>query len=136
MNVQPSISVSWSPDSKKLVTYRLDKRTAGKLTVVQSLPPEGVRPTQYTYVYPLAGEPGLSRAEPVVFDVESRRQIPVECEQIGLLYYEGPSFDWFEDSRRFHFTYMERGYQRVQLLEVDVSDVPPCRSKTGGPAPK
>ena len=34
----PSIYVSWSHDSKKLVTYRLDRRKVGKLFLYQSLP--------------------------------------------------------------------------------------------------
>jgi hypothetical protein len=36
-------AVFWSPDSKKLVTYRIDSRNAARFTVVQSAPPNRIQ---------------------------------------------------------------------------------------------
>ena len=48
--------VFWSPDSSKLVTYRIDSRKAGRFTSLQYVPPDQLRPKAFTYVYPLPGE--------------------------------------------------------------------------------
>ncbi|MGH9659327.1 MAG: DPP IV N-terminal domain-containing protein, partial [Bryobacteraceae bacterium] len=121
MEVTPPPSARWSPDSKRLLAYRVDRRSAREFTVVQSVPKNGLRPLHYTYPYPLPGEIGLSRAEPVVFDIASRRQIDVKTEPLDLLYTGGPNLRWFADSRRGYFVYTRRGYQNVQLREIDAA---------------
>ncbi len=117
--VQPS--ARWSPDSKKLLAYRLDRTSARQFTVVQSVPKQGIRPVSYTYDYPLPGEVGVSRAEPVIFEIETRKVIPVQTEPLDLLYTGGPNLQWFPDSRRAYFVYTKRGYQNVQLREIDAA---------------
>jgi dipeptidyl-peptidase 4 len=114
-------SVRWSPDSKKILAYRLDRRSAREFTVVQSVPKLGLRPVRYTYPYPLPGEIGLTRAEPVIFDISSRKRVAVETEPLDLLYTGGPRFDWFEDSSRVYYVHTRRGYQSVQLREIDAA---------------
>src|SRR5690606_13560315 len=51
--LQQPAGVSWSPDSLYLLTYRIDSRHAGHLTVVQHAPEYRMRPAAYEYVYPL-----------------------------------------------------------------------------------
>jgi hypothetical protein len=63
---QPA-AVFWSPDSSKLVTYRIDSRNAGHFTSLQFVPKDQLRPKAFTYVYPLPGEI-LAKAEPIIFD--------------------------------------------------------------------
>jgi len=120
-DIRVAPSVRWAPDSRRLLAYRLDRRSARQFTVVQSVPKAGIRPLSYTYDYPLPGEVGLSRAEPVVIEIETRQVIPVQTEPLDLLYTGGPNFQWFTDSRRLYFVYTKRGYQNVQLREVDAA---------------
>jgi hypothetical protein len=49
-------AVFWAPDSSKLVTYRIDSRTAGRFTSIQFVPRDQLRPKAFTVVYPLPGE--------------------------------------------------------------------------------
>ena len=56
-------AVFWSPDSSKLVTYRMDTRNAGRFTNLQFVPPDQLRPRAFSVVYPLPGE-ALPKAEP------------------------------------------------------------------------
>jgi len=121
VDIKVSPSARWAPDSKRLLAYRLDRRSARQFTVVQSVPKVGVRPVSYTYDYPLPGEVGLSRAEPVILEIETRKQIPVQTEPLDLLYTGGPSFRWHRDSRRANFIFTKRGYQNVQLREIDAA---------------
>ena len=121
MDVKVPPSVRWAPDSKKLLAYRLDRTSARQFTVVQSVPRAGVRPVSYTYDYPLPGEVGLSRAEPVIFEIATRKAIPAQTEPLDLLYTGGPRFQWHPDSRGVYFVFTRRGYQNVQLREIDAS---------------
>jgi dipeptidyl aminopeptidase/acylaminoacyl peptidase len=121
MEIQAPPSARWSPDSKKLLAYRLDRTSARQFTVVQSVPKLGLRPVSYTYDYPLPGEVGLARAEPVIFEIATRKVIPVQTEPLDLLFTGGPSLRWFADSSRAYFVYTKRGYQNVQLREIDAA---------------
>lgn len=119
MDVSLPAAVSWSPDSTRLATFRLDQRTAPQLTMVQFVPPAGMLPVRYSYAYPLPIDAVLPAAAPLIFEVSSQKQVAVEARPIELLYYGAPRFSWFKDSRRIHYTETERGYRRVRLLEAD-----------------
>lgn len=127
-DVEMPVAATWSPDSRKIISYRLDRRSARTFTVVQAVPENQVRPISYTYHYALPGEVGITHAELVVFDVYKRTKVAVETPPIELLYYplllddrEGPRFTWFEDGERFYFRRQERGYQMSEIVEVDAA---------------
>jgi dipeptidyl aminopeptidase/acylaminoacyl peptidase len=112
-------SATWSPDSRRLVAYRLDQRSAGRFTLVQSVPPVGVRPRSFNYAYPLPGDQGLTMAVPLIFDLVSRTRVTIQTDPLQLLYYGGPAFRWSRDGTRLWHTYTERGYRSIALREVD-----------------
>jgi len=118
-DVKQPAAVFWSPDSSKLVTYRLDSRNSGRFTSLQFVPPDQLRPRAFTYVYPLPGEV-LARAEPIIFDIQSGKRIDVQT-SIDLPFQDGPGFDWFPDSKSFYYDYDERGYKAKELRVVDAS---------------
>ena len=117
-NVRQRPAVFWSPDSSKLITYRIDSRHAGRFTTIQFVPPDQLRPKAYTYVYPLPGEV-LSKAQPIVFDIQSGKRIEVHTDPLEIEFQGGPSFTWFKDSKRFHYVFRSRGYKQAQWREVD-----------------
>ena len=62
----------WSPDSKRVLSCRIDERDALRFHLVQSLPKDGgVRPVLHSYAYPLPGDERVPRAEIWCFDVEA-----------------------------------------------------------------
>lgn len=115
---KPEVAVFWAPDSSKFVSYRIDSRYALRMTTVQSVPPDRLRPVAYTYAYPLPGE-ALSKAEPIVFDVERGQRIAIETDPINLEFQGGPGFEWDKESRHFYFNTYQRGWKRNELREVD-----------------
>ncbi|MGH9354209.1 MAG: DPP IV N-terminal domain-containing protein [Terriglobia bacterium] len=119
-DVRERPGVFWSPDSSKLITYRIDSRNAGRYTTIQFVPPRQLRPKVYTYVYPLPGEV-LSKAEPIIFDLQSGKRIEVKTAALELEFQEGPYFSWFKDGKRFWYLFHTRGYKRVELREVDAA---------------
>lgn len=118
--VHQRAAVFWSPDSTKLVTYRLDSRNAGRFTSLQFVPPDQLRPRAFTYVYPLPGET-LATAAPLIFDVPSGREIKVETAPIELFFQGGPYFAWSRDSAHFQYVWRSRGFQQVEFRAVDAA---------------
>lgn len=117
-NVRQRPAVFWSPDSSKLITYRIDSRNSGRFTSLQFVPPDQLRPKAFTYVYPLPGEV-LAKAEPIILEVQSGKRIEVKTPAIELPFQEGPGFEWFEDSKGFHYQAEDRGWRAVELRVVD-----------------
>jgi len=117
-NLKQHAAVFWSPDSTKLVTYRIDSRSSGKFTSLQFVPPDQLRPKAFTYVYPLPGEV-LATAEPIIFDVNSRGRTEVKTPPLELPFQEGPGFEWFPDGKAFFYDYNTRGVKVIELRTVD-----------------
>jgi dipeptidyl-peptidase 4 len=113
-------AVFWSPDSSKLVTYRMDTRNAGRFNYLQFVPPGQLRPKAYTVVYPLPGEV-LPKAEPIILEVQSGKRIEVKTAPIEMQFQGGPGFDWYADSKTFSYDASERGEKSIELREVDAS---------------
>jgi dipeptidyl-peptidase-4 len=118
-DVKQPAAVFWSADSSKLITYRLDSRNSGRFTSLQFVPPDQLRPRAFTYVYPLPGEV-LAKAVPIIFDIQSGKRIDVQA-SIELPFQDGPGFDWFPDSKSFHYDYDERGFKAKELRVVDAA---------------
>src|SRR5215472_666169 len=118
--VQQPAAVFWSPDSSKLVTYRIDSRNSGRFTSLQFVPPDRLRPRAFTYVYPLPGEV-LAKAEAIIFDVQLGKRIDVQNGVQELPFQDGPDFEWFPDSKSFHYDYFERGFKAKELRVVDAA---------------
>src|SRR5581483_5180368 len=95
-DVKQPPAVFWSHDSKRLVAYRMDSRNAARFVVTQYAPPFQLRPASYSVVYPLPGEV-LSTAEPMVFEVETRKRTEVKVQPLQMFFQEGPGFRWSHD---------------------------------------
>ena len=119
-DVKQPAAVFWSPDSSKLITYRIDSRNSGRFTSLQFVPPGQLRPRAFTYVYPLPGEV-LAKAEPIIFDVQSGKRIDMEAASIELPFQDGPGFDWFPDSKSFRYDCDDRGFKTKEVRLVDAS---------------
>lgn len=117
------VSVRWSPDSRRIVSWRLDTRGVERLSVTQENPPGSFYPRSFRYVYPLAGAPKLPQAERLVIDVEQalrRRRatiVPVQVPSESLLYPADPDMGWEGDKVRVQWT--ERGYGQLRVYSVD-----------------
>lgn len=114
--------VRWSPDSKRLVTYRIDARGAGTLSMVEHAPPDRVRPRHYTYYYPLPEDSVLPTADLLLFEVGVWRPVRVPIAPIPLQYYGGPrGARWLDDGRRLSAVLVDRGYTRRRVIEIDAT---------------
>ncbi|MDD3906881.1 MAG: DPP IV N-terminal domain-containing protein [Bacteroidales bacterium] len=113
----PGISVEWSPDSKKFMAVKLDRRKARKLYLYQSLPDSGMRAKIHSYERALPGE-DLSLQEYYIFDVDKKTKVKIDMEPLEDIW---PGFApaWTEDSKTLYFARMARYYQSIDLFFAD-----------------
>ncbi|HET9015260.1 MAG TPA: DPP IV N-terminal domain-containing protein, partial [Thermomicrobiaceae bacterium] len=120
----PAPGAIWSPDGRRFVSYRIDRRGAGQFHLVQSTPLNGsLRPVLHSYAYPLPGDEDVPRAEYVIFEAATGRRIPVPDVPAPLLYYGSPLRPervwWSEDGQRVYVVSLGRGYRSYALSVVD-----------------
>jgi len=119
IDVKQALSVFWSPDSKTVLTHRLNREKVGKLHLVQSTHDDGLRPKLYSYYYPLAGDKYIPEGDIISINVESKKVTKVDAPKILQTYYGGPIWGWWEDNNRFYFFNDNRGKSRVSFYEYN-----------------
>lgn len=117
--------VLWSPDSKKLLTYRLDQRKVRELHLIQSVSgPDDLRPVLHTYRYPLPGDENVPMAEFVVCDIAKRRPVRLQAEPsvvhlLSPLFCPSPIAEWSEDGAHVYYLDMNRWGNDLRLIRAD-----------------
>ena len=110
-------SIVWSPDSSKLVAYRVRPGYRRMLHFIESSPATQLQPLYPQVEYTKPGDT-LDLQQPVLFDVVAKRATPIAND----LYpnpYELSGASWWKDSRGFTFDYNQRGHQVYRVIEVD-----------------
>ena len=110
-------SLSWSPDSRKLATVKVNDVEERRIPLIESAPSTQKQPILQWRDYAKPGDV-LSTSLPVLFDVESRSQIALDTDLYAnqfSLYLTG----WRADSRGFTFEFNQRGHQRYVVGEVN-----------------
>lgn len=117
------VSVRWSPDSKRILTWQLDTTDVRRLTMTQETPPGAFYPRSFSYVYPLAGAARLPQATRLVIDVEDAvkhrkaKIVPLHVPSESLLYPADPDLGWSEGKVRSQW--IERGYGQLVVYMSD-----------------
>ncbi|MBI4905003.1 MAG: DPP IV N-terminal domain-containing protein [Acidobacteria bacterium] len=112
-------SLAWSPDSTKLVAYRTRPGYDRQVHFIESSPADQLQPKHSTISYRKPGD-ALDVAQPVLFDVPSRKTIETERTLFPNAYNLTPPV-WWKDSRGFTFEYNQRGHQVYRVIEVDAA---------------
>lgn len=122
---ETSPMVIWSPDSRKIATYRIDRSSARHLSLVQSSPKDGGPPRVLNYLYPLTGDTDIPTSEGLIFDIETGQRTAMQTPPRPVLYYGGPWYEWSADSRAVFERQPSRGYGALTLnrIEADTGQV-------------
>lgn len=115
--------VMWSPDSRYLVTWRVDERLVKGLSLIQSVPEDGsFRPRLYTFPCAMAGDEHVTMLELVVLDVTARRRVDVSSRSnfFVLMPIEAHTVWWAADSRALYFIERDRFSKWVVLKKADL----------------
>ena len=122
----PPPSISWSPDSSKLLFCRVDQREAPQFHLVQSVPKDGsIRPLLHSYAYPLPGDEVVPLARLVCADLDAGSVTAVNIDPIEVQYHGPPVYGdglwWSADSATIYFVRQGRGYFRIDLSIIDAT---------------
>ena len=109
--------LSWAPDSKSLVAFRIEPGERKEVYLIQSSPADGGRAKLQTRPYTLPGDK-FARYELNLFDVASHKRTQPELDRFEHEW-ETPRLHWYRDGRHFAFQQVDRGHQRFRVIEVD-----------------
>jgi dipeptidyl aminopeptidase/acylaminoacyl peptidase len=116
-NYYDPASLAWSPDSSKLVAYRIRPGYRRLVHYVSSSPEDQLQPQHWAIQYAKPGDL-LDLEQPVLFDMRSQKQITVDATLFPNPY-DMSDLVWRKDSRSFTFEYNQRGHQVYRVIEVD-----------------
>ena len=109
--------IHWSPDSKKIMAYKVRPGGDRKIYFVRSAPENQFQPELESRDYLKPGDQ-LPFRSPQLFHVASGKHFPLHtglfAEQYGL-----SGFSWRSDSSAFTFEYNQRGHQVYRVLSAD-----------------
>jgi dipeptidyl aminopeptidase/acylaminoacyl peptidase len=110
--------VSWSPDSKTIVAFRVEPGDKKEVYRIESSPEGGGRAILHAQPYDLPGDK-LPRYELNLFDAATHKQMKprVDCFEHG---WERPELHWNPDGSHFSYQQVDRGHQRFRVIDVDV----------------
>ena len=117
--------LTWSPDSRRIATFRLDERGVEKMVLWRTK--EG-RPEADIWPYALPGDTIVPMLERVVLDVEKRSKVFLDVEPdhqrtsncCGLIRgQQWADIDWSEDGEHLAFVSTSRDYKDVKLRLAD-----------------
>jgi dipeptidyl aminopeptidase/acylaminoacyl peptidase len=112
-------SINWSPDSKRLVAYRVRPGYSRLVHYIESSPADQLQPKHSTREYAKPGDV-LNIAQPVLFEIATKQQFIIDN-----TYFPNPyslsNPVWWKDGRAFTFEYNQRGHQAYRVIEVDAA---------------
>jgi dipeptidyl aminopeptidase/acylaminoacyl peptidase len=119
-NYYDPASLAWSPDSSKLVAYRIRPGYRRFVHYVYSSPEDQLQPQHWAIQYAKPGDL-LDLEQPVLFDIRSQKQIAIDSSLFPNPYDMSDPV-WRKDSRGFTFEYNQRGHQVYRVIEVDAQN--------------
>jgi len=113
----PSIQITWSPNSSKFIAYKLDRRDVNNMYLYQSNPPKGKRAKVWSYERPLPGEEA-KKYEFFVFDAEEKTKIKIDIPPYAT-FLSSVWPQWTENGENIYLARFSRGYKSIDLFFVD-----------------
>ena len=113
----------WSPDSRRIATFRMDQRNVTALHLLQYAPGNGSRPRVWEYRFAMPDDETVPIYEPLVVDLQERRTVPVDYRpqpEVSLMDTEEDVLQiWSDDGQILSSLYAERGEKALRLLKTD-----------------
>ncbi len=109
--------IKWSPDSRRLVTNRVNPSAKNKIYFVESSPENQLQPKLQEREYLKPGDQ-MTQRYPQLFDVVQRKQLEVSTEELEDQF-SLHAVAWQKDGSGFTFEYNQRGHQQYGVFFVD-----------------
>ena len=107
----------WAPDSKTVVAFRIESAERKEVYLVESSPSGAGRAKLHTRSYALPGDK-FTTYQVNLFDVATRKQSKPQVDSLEHEWLR-PRLHWKRDGRHFAYQQVDRGHQRLRLIEVD-----------------
>lgn len=108
--------LQWSPDSRKLVAFRVKSVKTRQIHMVQSSPPDQVQPVLKTIDYAKPGDE-IAQPFPHLFDIDGQREIELNHELFANPW-DISHLAWAADSSEFSFVFNQRGHQVMRIVGI------------------
>lgn len=112
-------SIVWSPNSTKLVAYRVKPGYRRYVHYIESSPEDQLQPKESSLLYAKPGDV-LDIRQPVLFDVAAKKQTVIDTTLFPNAYATS-RLEWRSDGRAFTFEYNQRGHQVYRVIEVNAT---------------
>ena len=113
--------IRWSPDSKKLLVWRVDERKVEHMHYISSTPQ---RPKHYSQPYALPGDTLIPVPALHLIDVDGKtnREVRITPQPLSVTM-TGSAVDsvWSEASDRVYVATLSRGSKRASLVAIDAA---------------
>ena len=109
--------IMWSPDSEKILAYKVKPGQEHKIYLIESSPKNQLQPILHDRNYLKPGDE-LQFKSPQLFHVEDKRHIIIPTDLFNSQYSLG-NFQWLKNSSAFTFEYNQRGHQVYRIISVD-----------------
>ncbi len=113
-------NLAWSPDSSALIAWRMEDVERKQVHLIRSSPPGGGRATLESRNYFLPGD-AFPKFEPNVFQVADQTAIKPEVDRFEHQWLS-PRVRWNSDGKRFMYEQIDRGHQRLRVIEIDTGN--------------
>lgn len=113
-------SVNWSPDSKYIQTAICDLRFGRKMYLLDWGVDTLYRARLLSYYRGSPGDTTVVHLVPIAFDISSGKEIRLKMPRVA--HENGYGFEWLTQSGTGLLRYNERGFQKAQLIKVDLKN--------------
>jgi dipeptidyl-peptidase-4 len=123
LNDTPNPYAVWSPDSRRIASFRMDQRNVTQMHLLQYVTGNGSRPELWTYRFALPDDAQVPMYEPIVVDVLLKKVVPVSYKaqpEVSMMDTQDDVLQWWsDDGQVLYALYAERGETALQLLKTE-----------------
>jgi dipeptidyl-peptidase 4 len=112
--------VFWSGDSAKIIALQTKRGQDHEVSFVESSPRSQTQPKLYSHNYLKPGDK-IPQRKPHLFDVKSKKEIPVSDELFPNPWLSTPRIEWAPDSSQCYYVYNQRGHQILRVVSIDAT---------------
>ncbi|KMS51693.1 peptidase [Novosphingobium barchaimii LL02] len=112
-------TIAWSPDSRRLMIYRVRPGYARHVQRVEAAPAGQGQPALRSQLYPKPGDT-VDQERPVLIDVASGRHTEIDAALFPNAY-QLSAPRWRPDGNSAAFDYVRRGFGQARIISVDAA---------------
>nr|WP_321409963.1 prolyl oligopeptidase family serine peptidase [uncultured Carboxylicivirga sp.] len=114
------LDINWSPNNQYAIIARYNRTNARNLYLYKTLPDKGNRAEVYSYERPLAGDSLTATVEYYLYNAEQSNIQKLDFQPMAT--FLSLNFRWNDKGTKAYLLRYYRGYQRMDISEVNTAD--------------